>query len=206
MDEAVVLTSRPIMSLLRLLAAAPDLALGVAFLVSWIAPNLIGPERARLATRLMLLEFIVVHSAVFVGYLATRHHLRIVNAAMGLGVSAAYALFVWVIVSVTGEMWMFWSFAALTANRLMTLVVPGVPDSRRAAQLGTRWVLSTILYIVWIGFTTIVPIPAMGLDSSTVGFLPTESGLWVKEPQRVVVAAAGYFFSQAYLDLRPPRV
>jgi hypothetical protein len=34
--------------------------------------------------------------------------------------------------------------------------------------------------------------------------MPGAGGLWVEEPHRVLVAAAGYFFSQAYLDLRLP--
>lgn len=191
---------------MRWLAAAPDLALGTAFLTTWIAPNLLGAGRARLATRLMVLEFIVVHSAVLVGFVATRHRLRIVNAAWGLGVSAGYALFVQVIANMTGETWMVWSFFALTANRLMTLVVPGVPDGRRAAQLGTRWVMSTLLYVAWLFVTTFVPIPALGVVPSEVGFSEREGGLWVKEPQRVLVAAAGYFFSQAYIDVRQPHV
>jgi hypothetical protein len=188
----------------RFLAAAPDLALGVTFLATWIQPDLVGADRARLAMRLMLLEFIVVHSAGFVGYAATRHRLRIVNLAWGMGISAGYALLVGLIANATGEMWIQWSFMALTANRLATLVLPGVPDGRKAARLGLRWGVSAGLCVLWVMVTTFLPIPALGITSGALGPLPGEGGLWVEEPHRVLVAAAGYFFTQAYLDLRPP--
>ena len=40
--RAMIVTSRPVLSLIRMLAAAPDLALGAAFLTRWIARELVA--------------------------------------------------------------------------------------------------------------------------------------------------------------------
>ena len=72
----------------RLASAAPDLALGCTFLLTWIAPQLVGSGKATYAAQLMTLEFVVVHSAVIVGHMGMRSTSRVVNGAWILGLSA----------------------------------------------------------------------------------------------------------------------
>jgi hypothetical protein len=105
----------------------------------------------------------------------------------------------------TDSLWPLWSFWGLTLNRLFSLVGTGLADERKAARLGTRWVVSVVLYVGWVMLTTFLPIPALGIDASMVPDNPKVGGLWVEQPQRVLAAGAGYFFSQAYLDLKRPQ-
>jgi hypothetical protein len=189
----------------RIVSAAPDLALGLTFLLTWIAPQLLGAGKATYAAQLMMLEFVVVHSAVIVGHMGTRSTSRLVNGAWILGLSALYSSIAIVIGRASNDLWPLWSFWGLTANRLMTLVGSSGFDERRAARLGTRWVLSVGLYLFWMFLTTFAPIPELGIDASMVPDNPRVSGLWVEQPQRVLAGGVGYFFSQAYFDLKPPR-
>jgi hypothetical protein len=193
------------MGLGRFVSAAPDLALGCTFLLTWIAPQLLGAGQATYAAQLMTLEFVVVHSAVIVGHMGMRSRSRVVNGAWILGLSALYSTIAILIGRASNDLWPLYSFWGLTANRLMTLVGSSGMDERRAARLGTRWVLSVGLYIAWVFLTIFLPIPALGIDPSMVPDNPRVRGLWVEQPQRVLVAGAGYFFSQAYFDLRPPQ-
>jgi hypothetical protein len=192
------------MSIGRIVAAAPDVALGVVMILTWTAPQLLGPGRATYAAQLMTLEFVVVHSAVLIGVMGTRSHSRLVNAAWILGLSALYSTIAIAIGRASDSLWPLWSFWGLTANRLFTLVGTGRPDDAKAARLGTRWVVSVVLYIGWVMLTTFVPIPAFGIEASMVPENSRVGGLWAEQPQRVLAAGAGYFFAQAYLDLWPP--
>lgn len=54
-------------SLPSLIAALPDFGLAGLFLATWIAPRHIGVDRIGTLMLVMLLEFIVVHSAGFMG-------------------------------------------------------------------------------------------------------------------------------------------
>ena len=192
------------MSLGRIVAAAPDAALGVTMILMWIAPQLLDVERATYAAQLMTLEFAVVHSAVLVGYMGTRSRSRIVNAVWIIALSGLYSMLAIMIGRATDSLWPLWSFWGLTANRLFSLVGPGLPDERKAARLGTRWVVSVALYVAWVFLTTFLPIPALGIDTGMLPDNPRVRGLWAEQPQRVLAAGAGYFFCQAYLDLKPP--
>ena len=188
----------------RYLAAAPDLALGATMILTWIAPQLLGPDRAAYAAQLMTLEFVVVHSAVIVGYLGTVSRSRAINGVLIVGVSALYSTLAIMVGRASNSLWPLWSFWGLTLNRLMSLVGAGLVDEKKAARLGTRWVVSVVLYVGWVMLTTFLPIPALGIDASMLPDNPRVGGLWIEQPQRVLAAGAGYFFSQAYLDLRPP--
>jgi hypothetical protein len=190
-------------SVVRWAAALPDLALSFTFLSTWIAPQLLGADKARYAMQLMVLEFIVVHSAAFVGFVGMRSKSRLVNGASVVGVSALYSVLVWAISTALHAWWPLISFWSLTANRLASLVLTGRPDDSRMARLASRWVLSALLYIGWVFVTIFLPIPRLGLDPSILPAAPGQSGLWVDQPQRVLVAGAGYFLCQALLDLRP---
>jgi len=192
------------MSIGRIVAAAPDVALGVMMILTWVVPQLLGPGKATYAGQLMTLEFVVVHSAVIVGYLGTISRSRIVNGALIIGLSALYSMLAIMVGRASNSLWPLWSFWGLTLNRLVSLVGNRLPDEKRAARLGTRWVASVVLYVGWVMLTTFLPIPALGIDASMVPANPKLGGLWVEQPQRVLAAGAGYFFSQAYLDLWPP--
>src|SRR5512140_2819463 len=51
----------------NVLSALPDLALGLVYLITWIAPGVTQPAVVRSLVVTMLLEFIVMHSAAFTG-------------------------------------------------------------------------------------------------------------------------------------------
>ena len=86
----------------------------------------------------------------------------------------------------------------------MTLVGSSGMDERRAARLGTRWVLSVGLYIAWVFLTIFLPIPALGIDRR---WSPTTAG-----PRAVGRAAATrarrrrrLLLFAGVFDLRPPQ-
>lgn len=50
-----------------LLSAGPLLALSAVFLMTWMDPDYLGPERVPSLVLVMAMEFIVIHSSAFMG-------------------------------------------------------------------------------------------------------------------------------------------
>ena len=50
-----------------LIQAAPDIGLSAVFLITWLRPDTFGPQMVKRLVLVMMLEFIVVHSAGFMG-------------------------------------------------------------------------------------------------------------------------------------------
>lgn len=67
MSEAVRSHNLPVGCSKCLMAAAPDFALSVAFIVTWVAPNTFGQQAVRHFMNLMLFEFLVVHATGVLG-------------------------------------------------------------------------------------------------------------------------------------------
>ena len=124
------------MSIGRIVAAAPDVALGLTMILTWIAPQLLGPGKATYAAQLMTLEFVVVHSAVIVGYLGTISRSRIVNGALIIGISALYSMLAILVGRASNSLWPLWSFWGLTLNRLFSLVGNRVARREEGGEAG----------------------------------------------------------------------
>jgi hypothetical protein len=193
------------MSLLsRAISAAPDVALGGLFLVTWLDPRVFGEDVLKYALVTMLMEFIVVHSSVFMGLVLWGMSLGAVKrtlAAVGFG--AFYSLFLVGFALALGVWWPVWAFWGLTLNRLTNALLGGKAARAARARLTNDWVTSVALYLLWVLTTSLVWVPALGItpDAVASAALPGK-GLWVDQPQRVIVAAAGYFLCQAWAELR----
>jgi hypothetical protein len=122
-------------------------------------------------------------------------------AAVGLGLvystillGFALALEAW---------WPLWAFWGLTLNRLTNALLAGKAAKEARTRVANDWATSVAWYLLWVIATSLLWVPALGITPGVVAAagLPGE-GLWVAQPQRVVVAGAGYFLCQAWVELR----
>jgi hypothetical protein len=185
------------------LSAAPDVAIGVAFLLAWLFPRLVGVDMVNYALLTMLLEFIVVHSAGFMGVVILdrgSHTVRKTGLIVGLGV--IYSIFVGAFCVAFDTWWPMVAFWSLTLNRLTGVFFHTAPEGEERRRQESGWATGAVLYLIWIFITVILPLPRLGLTEAVVAdaHLPG-SGLWVEKPQKVIAAGAGYFLSQAYVEL-----
>jgi hypothetical protein len=193
------------MSLLaRALSALPDATLGAVFLVTWLDPRFFGGGVLKRALLAMVMEFVVVHSSAIMGWVlwgTSFDALKKTLAAAGLGLM--YSTVLTSIALAIGAWWPLWAFWGLTLNRLTNALLSRKAAKEVRARVTADWATSAVLYLLWVSATTVLWVPALGVTPQVVAAagLPG-TDLWVEQPYRVVVAGAGYFLCQAWVELR----
>jgi hypothetical protein len=185
-------TRRP--PLPAVLSALPDLGLAGVFLATWIAPRWLGVDRIGHLLLVMLLEFIVVHSAGFMGVAALADHPRFSRATSILGLGAFYTLFVGGFALGFKTWWPLVAFWGLTLNRLLSVIIGPRPKGEAERIVRAGWAVGAMAYLGAVFLTTPFPVPRLGVTRAVVeaAHLPG-SGLWIDEPHRVLAAGFLYF-------------
>ncbi len=185
------------------LNAAPDFLTAAAFAVTWAAPTTFG-ERALSAMMLvMLLEFVVVHSAAFTGAVAITPLPRGKRAAAVLGLSAFYFLFAGAMGLAFHRWWPVFAFAALTLNRLLGVLLGRAEAPEQKAMVMRGWAASVAFYVGGCFLTLFLPLPALGVTPEIVAAQHLNaSGVWIDEPQRVLAFGVVYFGLTGWSELR----
>lgn len=190
------------------LAALPDLGMAAFCLLLWIRPDIPGPGMIRTVTLVMILEFIVVHSAAFMGSVAlgvTNTPALVkygkVKAVIGLGLF--YTLFVAGFALAFGTWWPIVAFWLLTLNRLLgAILTRDEPTALQQKAMAAGWAVGAVAYLLGAMVTTIGPIPPLGITPGVVSAadLPGE-GIWIDEPYRAVAFGVVYFGALAWWEL-----
>lgn len=190
------------LALASVLAALPDLGLSLVFLATWIAPRAVGVERIGHLALVMLLEFIVVHSAGFMGVAALAPDPRWSRTKTILGLGLFYTVFVGGFALGFNTWWPLAAFWGLTLNRLLSVIVGPPPrdEARRIVRAG--WAVGAMAYMGAVFLTTPFPVPRLGVTRDVVAqaHLPG-SGLWIDEPYRVLAAGFLYFLTIGISEL-----
>ena len=185
-----------------LAAALPDLCMGAVYLVAWMAPARLGAQPIAPLTLIMLLEFIVVHSGGFAGsvMLGPLPARRKLLAMIGLG--GFYTLFVGGFALAFQTWWPLASFWCLMLNRMLSVLLGQAENGDERAMLQRGWAAGVLFYLVFGGFTTMIPLPRLGLTPGFLGgqHLPS-SGLWIDQPWRVMAFGFLYFTATGISEL-----
>lgn len=172
----------------------PEMALGVAFFVTWVDPDRLGRSMVSFALELMLLEFILIHSAGFMAAkTADRESTAMRIAGIG-GLGLFYSLFVGAFCLALHRIRPLVSFWVVTAQRIAGDVIDPRPSDETRAWFGTSLAVNVILYLGIVTFTVLVPLPPLGITPGVAQSVGVHgSGLWQSQPQTVVVLAGGYY-------------
>lgn len=175
-------------------SALPDFALAAQFLVMWIDPDIIGPEFLSLYVGLMVAEFIVIHSSVFLGHVILGGADRFGKTKAILLLGLFYSLFFLGISLAVGAWYFLFGFWLLIGNRLLGLWLGQVPTGEERAYIQRGWAVTTVTYLVGVFVTLILPLPELGITSSIalVHGLPGE-GEWVDQPHRAIAFGFLYY-------------
>lgn len=182
----------------RIAGAVPDLLIAGGFLITWVNPHVLGTERIRFYLMLMMLEFIVVHSAAFMGTAAARLPTIGGKVVSVIGLACFYSLFAGGFALSFKSWWPLVAFWLLTINRLVTYIAIGIASDDQVKAMSASWGASVLFYVLGAFMTVLIPLPRFGVTSRVVASLHlTGSGLWIDEPHRVMAFGFLYFTAQA---------
>lgn len=173
----------------------------------WVAPQRFGAAAIRYVVLLMVLEFLVVHSAAFMGKIAVGPSGRAWRSFGVVGLGAGYSAFVAAFCLVFGEWWPLPAFWLLILNRLAgALLHRGEADAARA--LGLSWAAAIVAYIGAALLSKVLPIPRLGItpDIQAAARLPGAGVFWIEQPHRVLAGASAYFTLMACWEFVRHRV
>ncbi len=177
-----------------LLQAGPDLALSIIFLITWLRPDTFGPEFVKHLVLVMLLEFIVIHSAGFMGAATIQAGSPIKRLGVILGFGVFYSLFTGAFSLAFHTIWPFVSFWILVANRMMGVVVSPVTDLQDANVVMGSWALTVVAYLGCCFLTVLAPMPRFGITPEVVQRQAfSGGGLWIDQPHTAIAFGFLYF-------------
>lgn len=187
----------------RLIAALPDAATAAVLLWVWIDP--VGWRKGLVGDGLliMLVEFILIHSAPFLGAAVfaydqpVKTRLKTVGG-MGLLYSLFIAAFSWQFRSWWPAAMFAWllgaKFAGIILNRRE-------PETAKLRQQGL-WGASVAYYLLSVFATLLLPVPKLGITHHGHFYGIPGSGEWVSHPHMVISAGFIYFTLLALTKLR----
>ena len=187
----------------RFATALPDFALGLGFLITWAVPYTFGQKAVTYFVLVMLLEFLIVHSAGFMGSVVfTRPLSTRIKVKSLLGLGAFYAIFAAGFALGFRAWWPLWAIFALTLNRILIVLTGDIPAGKERAYIHRGWAVSTLFYLLFAFLTVFLPMPALGITGEVIRAQAfTASGLWIDEPQRVLAFGFFYFTSLGFSEL-----
>ena len=186
-----------------LAAALPDFLIAGTAILTWYDPAVLGVSRVSYFVVLMLLEFIVVHSAAFMGNVAFGKAPKIGRVGAILGLALAYTLFVGAFALGFHKTWPLWAFWMLVLNRLAGVLLGQGGDDGAAAVVRAGWAASVMFYLLATLLTLLIPLPRLGITPDVVAAQHfTSSGAWIEQPWRVLAMAAVYYTLQGVSTLK----
>lgn len=189
---------------MRLAAALPDAVTSGFFLLVWIAPMYLGAGTVKNAMLIMLVEFLLVHAAGFLGSAAySPKTSRRSKAGFLLGFGLFYLLFVGAFSAAFQAWWPFLAFGWLLLAKFSVAFDSRARAADQLQRMMSGWALSVVAYIGGVVLTLFLPLPRLGMTQARVPeFALPGSGIWVEEPHIVIAFGFLYFGFLALAKLR----
>ena len=185
-----------------LYASLPDFGFAAVFLITWIRPSTFGPFMVKWLLLVMLMEFIIIHSAAFMGVVAFGPGGKAGRGARMVGVGLFYTLFAGAISFVFRSLWPLGAFWGQTLNRLLSVILGKGDEVEQKALAMAGWAAAMVFYLLGCFATILLPIPRLGITPAVVVAQRIPGGgLWVEHPEKVIVFGVIYFGLTAWSEL-----
>lgn len=148
----------------RLLAAAPDVGLAVAYFLTALDPERAETTRGLHLYRAALLEFFAVHAAGFLKVIWVMPDWDRTRRAQYVAILAgAYSTVLATASLIAGAWWPLLIFWSLTANRTLDAVARGAPGHDTIEAEANAWAGNTALFVMVAAVAGMI-----GMDRTTV--------------------------------------
>jgi hypothetical protein len=183
-------------------SAIPYAILAWTLLQVWVAPLSVADGAwVRTGMALMLMEFLAVHSGMFMGGMAGSAESIWKRYLLFTGLLLFYLIFAIIFAALADSVEAFGAFILLMIGRFVTVVL----SSREAReQFAERIVNSLVVYLIAVFGTFFLPMPELGVTPDIVEqvFPDHGGGEWERHPHIPIAAGVFYFGVLAYLELR----
>ena len=180
----------------RLFAAIPDFLLAGTFLLTWIDPYALGQDALRFCMMTMILEFIIMHSSLFIGSCIYAREDAVQRFRNAVGFALIYTAMAAGVAIAFQRWWPVLAFGSLMLTRVLGVLTGDTPSTYKEDYMRAGWGLSVLYYMGGFFVTTIlpIPIPELGVAAEVRHALdfPAE-GFWVDEPQEMLAFGVIYF-------------
>lgn len=191
------------LSLAAIARALPDVVLAGTFLITWIAPTILGEDTFLYLFTVIALELLAINTGAFFLYF----YLTFSRIGVIIGLVMFGGLFFvagQAVESMTGSTWAYFALGGLTLNRMKFVFFHPVSRTTRR-EVFFQWIIPFVLLIGAFIVAFILPLPDLGLDNPAIYFSPDGEELVFEDGNILMAAGLLYFAAQAWLDLRPPR-
>jgi hypothetical protein len=184
-----------------LASAIPCFVLAGVLTRSWLDPMSVNEGAwVPMAVGLMALEFILLHSGVFMGTVAFRAKSAARRYALFAVLAGFYGILAAAFGLATGSREILEIFGFLMAGRLVTLMVASTEGRE---QLIARSAAGIVAYIPIVFLTVFVPFPELGVTAEVLSQVYPDrgGGIWEQHPQRAIAGAVLYFGIMGIFEL-----
>ncbi|NKB99874.1 MAG: hypothetical protein GKR90_15440 [Pseudomonadales bacterium] len=144
------------------------------------------------AVGLLVIEFLALHSSVFITNLMAEHETLTQRLKFGAGLTAFYLLMAVGIAAGVGSPSLVLILASIMVSRIISAFTAS-PETK--AHNNARAAVGIVLYVGLAGATVFVAVPEMGITTSVLNevYPNRGGGVWERYPERPIVAGAIYF-------------
>ena len=187
----------------RVAAALPDAITCGFFISAWMVPFVLNTELVRNLISVIFLELFVLHASGMFGFVVYGHMRPKLRIILLFTLSSFYIVLVGTWAWIDKEWWLFGAFIWLLLSRFGMVIFDSLPDDKEFNRQISLWGLSFVIFLVVVVITTNLPIPQLGLSRDVIPSLGIEfSGLWARDPHRVMALGTLYFGSLFFIKLR----
>jgi hypothetical protein len=180
----------------RLGMALPDLLMAALFLWCWLRPGAWRPTLASELGTVMVMEFFVIHSSMFLvmgagAQAAARLTTGLLVMLFYLPVAGAFAWW-------QGGWWPVLAFAWLLSSRVIVMLAGQGSDAFEEKRGRYYWANGGGLYILMIFVALLLPVPQLGFAN------PADfawSGRIIRPPHEIIAWGFLYFAGQAVMKI-----
>jgi hypothetical protein len=185
----------------NVISSVPDLLVGLAFLVTWIEPASLGDDMVSSLSQVMLLEFIIIHSAGFMGAVMYGNEPRTKKVLALVGLGLFYMVFVLGFAFGFRSWWPVIAFSGLMFNRMLSVITGQAEQGKENEFVKNMWGVNVAFYLITVFIAILVPFPELGVSASDLAHL-NMSGDFIEHPEKMMVWGFLYFTAVGYFELK----
>ena len=182
-------------------SSVPDFLVGLTFLVTWIDPKALGDDMVASMFQVMLVEFIIIHSAGFMGNVIYSKYPQSKKLLYLLGFGAFYFVFIGAFALGFHSWWPVIAFGGLLLNRMLSVITGQAETGKEQELVKQMWGVNVVCYLVSVFAAILIPFPELGVSPNDLSHLDM-SGDFVDQPHKMMAWGFMYFMLVGWYELK----